>query len=86
MREWSPYVIKVVLHHYASKEKFELDDLPLYRETISSLTEKGLVAPNEFGYVDVTQKGEALVQAWCATPTPILKWVDPRFESQSRDF
>ncbi len=87
MREahWTPYAIEIILHHYCSKAKFSRPDAPAYVECVKSLTDQGILVPNEFGYADVTHKGEALIKAWCATPVPIQKWVDPRFEAALQD-
>ena len=77
---WTPFVINVVLHHYASPTPFDRAHLPHYKEVVKDLTERGILLPNEFGYCDVTERGRALVSLWCETPIPMQKWVDPRFE------
>lgn len=84
-RHWTPFVINVVLHHYARPEKFERHHLPLYQETTDSLVRQGIMTPNEFGYFDLTPKGQHLVEAWCSTPAPVMKWVDPRFDAALKD-
>lgn len=74
---WSPYEIKVILHHYSSMATFENCDAPIYEPTVDKLLSMGVLieAEDAFG---VTELGAALVKMWCDTPLPVRKFVDPR--------
>lgn len=85
MTYWTPYAIKIVLHHYVTKEKFEYAHAPAYAEYSRSMVEQGILAPNDRDCFDVTEKGMALIQAWLDTPIPVMKWVDPRFDKAMED-
>lgn len=75
---WTPYVIRLVLHHHVSPAAFEYKHAPIYPETIGRLCAEGILVPDGDNYT-TTDLGEALVQMWCSTPIPVVKYVDPRF-------
>ena len=84
MSYWTPYGIKIILHHYVTNEKFEYAHAPAYQSNSRSMVEQGLLTPTELGgSFDVTEKGRALIQSWLDTPIPTMKWVDPRFDNES---
>lgn len=75
---WTPYVINVVLHHHARVGPFEYKHAPIYPNTIEMLLKNGLLVEDGENYT-TTDLGKALVKAWCDTPIPVVKYVDPRF-------
>ncbi|WP_376742465.1 hypothetical protein [Ensifer canadensis] len=74
---WSPYQIKVILHHHSSAAVFEYASAPLYRPTIDQLVEAGILFEDD-GSLGTTALGNALVKMWCETPLPVRVFVDPR--------
>ncbi|MCY1218451.1 hypothetical protein D9M72_304000 [compost metagenome] len=74
---WTPYEIKVILHHYSSMAPFESCAAPIYEPTVNKLLSMGVLieAEDAFG---ATELGAALVKMWCDTPLPVRKFVDPR--------
>lgn len=74
---WTPYQIKVILHHYASPTEFQHYGSPIYRPTVKQLIKDGILIERE-GVLEATELGEALVKMWCETPLPIRTYVDPR--------
>lgn len=87
---WTPFVIRVVLHHFYSTAECELSNSPIYPQTIHDLMEQGVIehrdqcAGGETAY-QTTALGRALVDMWCKQPLPIVTYVDPRFaEGQPR--
>lgn len=79
MHMWSPFVIKVVLHHYASPAPFPGDGAPIYPKTVADLVNSGILVESEAGSITTTDLGNALVKMWCETPLPVQQWIDPRF-------
>ena len=74
---WTPYQIKVILHHHSSAAVFEYASAPLYRPTIDQLVSDGILFEDD-GSLGTTQLGNALVKMWCETPLPVRVFVDPR--------
>ncbi|ANL02678.1 hypothetical protein [Rhizobium phage RHEph18] len=79
---WTPYEISVVLHHYVSSSPFPHKDAPIYRPTIDKLWSLGVLSITE---MEVTELGKALIDQWLRTPLPIVKYVDPRFETSGTE-
>lgn len=82
-RNWSPFEIRVVLHHHCSPSPFVDAHAPIYADVVAKLRECGVLEGDSL--LRTTPKGEALVNAWCATPVPVQIWVDPRFDAALQD-
>jgi hypothetical protein len=74
---WTPYQIKVILHHYSSAAEFENSGAPIYHPTVAELIKAGVLI-HENGVLTTTELGVALVKMWCETPLPVRTYVDPR--------
>lgn len=84
-RMWTPFQMRIVLHHYGSSAECPHSNAPIYPETIDRLKGLGVLEDRESGAdgetpYQVTAKGMALVEMWCAQPLPVPRFVDPRFE------
>jgi hypothetical protein len=79
-RPWSPFDIRLMLHFYASPtERFEQAHAPIYAERVQSLVDAGLIETDRGAATHIaTEKGRALVNMWCETPVPEIRYVDPR--------
>ncbi|RVP13110.1 hypothetical protein CN085_19555 [Sinorhizobium meliloti] len=75
---WSPYVIKVILHHHTMFAEFENCNAPIYKPTIEGLVRDGILERKLDGNLGTTELGAALVAMWCETPLPVRTYVDPR--------
>lgn len=82
---WTPYQMKIVLHHHTCHDEFPGKFAPAYGQTVEILTALFILRKEEDGRLTTTEKGKALVDMWLATPMPERKWVDPRFEEANRD-
>lgn len=80
----TPLQIKMVLHYYAIAEPYALLD-PAHANSDAVCTQRALlcsdglieaIAGSPSGY-RITPRGEAYVDAVCATPLPVSKWVIP---------
>lgn len=83
MQYWSPFILRIILHcHTQPTERFAQYNAPIFEKTISSLVDKGLVAPMDGGYetYETTEKGKAFVQMLLSTPSPVERYMDPRFD------
>lgn len=79
-RSWAPFDIHVMLHHYAVREPFSREHVPAYKDSLARLTKLGLLAWNEEQQATIaTPLGEAMVNMWCETPVPIVRYIDPRY-------
>ncbi|MEK1893174.1 MAG: hypothetical protein AAAB20_07835 [Rhizobium sp.] len=76
---WTPYKIKLVLHYHVSSAPFPENSAPIYIPTIDELVCSGVLTKADDFWV-TTDLGKALVELWCATPLPVVKYVDPRFD------
>ncbi|MBT1154349.1 hypothetical protein J1C56_01960 [Aminobacter anthyllidis] len=90
-RQWTPFEMKIVLHHYGSIAEFGGCAAPIYPETISRLKELGVLEDRiathdeDKNPYQTTVLGNALVEMWCQQPLPVVTYVDPRFaEGQPR--
>jgi hypothetical protein len=77
---WTPYVIGIVLHHHTRPTPFEYQHATAYPEVIARLCQEGILVSNGETFT-TTDLGRELVHMWCCTPAPIVKYVDPRFET-----
>ena len=75
---WTPYQIEIMLHHHCSGAPFERSDAPAYPGAVKGLKDLGLLDDFE-GHPRSTLLGQALIEMWCATPIPHMRFVDPRF-------
>lgn len=81
---WSPYEIEIMIHHYGSRAPFPRSEAPAYSGTVTRLVQAGLLeSVNESPY-RATELGRGLVELWMATPVPVVKFIDPRFERSTR--
>ncbi|WP_395451173.1 hypothetical protein ACHMW7_16100 [Aminobacter sp. UC22_36] len=87
---WSPFQMKIILHHYGSFSECPQSNAPIFDDTVSRLKEIG-VLENRQNHADgespyhLTDLGVALVDMWGAQPLPVVTYVDPRFaEGQTR--
>lgn len=83
---WTPYQIEIMLHYHCSVGAFVRWRAPIFDETLGDLVSMGLLAPYDDGIrpsdpycYTTTERGRALIEMWCATPIPEMKFVDPRF-------
>lgn len=87
---WTPFQMRIVLHHYGSSAECPHSHVPIYAETIQHLKGCGVLEDREQGAggetpYQTTAMGKALVEMWCQQPLPIVTYVDPRFaEGQPR--
>jgi hypothetical protein len=79
---WSPFDIKLMLHHHCCLEKFEYHDSPIYPERLQSLIDNDLLERDELGVLCSTPRGKALVEMWCAQPLPVATYIDPRLVAE----
>lgn len=79
-QQWTPYAIEIILHHHCSNVPFERANAPAYAGYVERLRSAGVLDYDSDSVLRTTAKGQALVSAWCATPAPVMRWVDPRFE------
>lgn len=75
---WTPYIIDVILHHHTSHAMYPNHSAPLYQPTIVDLIDNGILV-NSGEHLTTSDLGKALVELWCSTPLPVVKFVDPRF-------
>lgn len=91
---WTPFQIRIVLHHYSSTAACESSRAPIYAETVARLVDLGVLewrpecakecAAHETPFC-TTPMGRGLIEMWCQQPLPIVTYVDPRFaEGQTR--
>lgn len=80
MMRWSPYRIRVILHHHVSTEPFPESGAPSYIQTIDQLVTDGILQKDQDNFWVTTDLGKALVGLWCETPLPIVRYADPRFD------
>ena len=80
---WTPYEIDVILHHHVTSDPHPVNHTLHYAGTIKKFLDIGLFERDENGVVRTTEMAHALIDMWLATPLPISKWVDPRFEEQA---
>lgn len=78
---WTPYQIEIMLHHHCSGARFPREDAPAYPYELKGLMDAGLLDYQD-GIPRSTLLGQALIEMWCATPVPEIRFIDPRF---SRD-
>ena len=80
----TPLQIKMVLHYYAIAEPYALLD-PAHAKSAAVCAQRALLcsdglieatAEAQSGY-RITPRGEAYVDALCAMPLPVSKWVMP---------
>lgn len=77
-RRWTPFAMGLVLHHHCTLEPHPRAQAPIYPSVIAQLVEEGVLTLFE-GEWRTTPLGAALVEMWCTTPLPVMKFVDPRF-------
>jgi hypothetical protein len=77
---WTPYQIRIILHHHTTRSEFPENHTKLFAETIARFVDEGLLQRDDEGLVVTTAKASALIDLWRSTPVPVMKWVDPRFE------
>jgi hypothetical protein len=75
---WSPYEIRIILHHYTTASEFPESHTQLFTETIQRFIGMGLLLRNDDGFLETTDMAAALVGFWSNTPLPVQKWCDPR--------
>ncbi len=80
MKRWSPYRIRLILHHHISSAPFPESEAPLYIQTIDELVSSGILQKDQDNFWVTTDLGKALVDLWCETPLPIIRYADPRFD------
>lgn len=76
-KHWSPYDIEVMLHHHCSRAPFSRSGAPAYGDAIRKLKGLGLLEEGASS-PQTTAAGAALVEMWCKTPIPVIRYVDPR--------
>ena len=80
----TPLDIELLLHYHCRACDFERLDAPAVRESLDHFLREGILrsrseadgAAYPASYI-VTEKGFVLVQALCATPYPVQRWVMP---------
>lgn len=78
---WTPYDIELMLHHHCRRVPFERRDAPIFQDRMDSLVKVGLLEFSDEQQLYVsTPLGAALVEMWCNTPIPAVKYVDPRLD------
>jgi hypothetical protein len=80
-RNWTPYEIEIILHHYCSFAKFERDDAPAYAPCRDQLIQFGVLEWRD-GIPKTTKQGDVLVEMLLQTPMPQNVWLDPRTGKQ----
>ena len=71
------YQIEIMLHHHCSGARCEREDAPAYAGELKGLIDAGLLDYMD-GIPRSTLLGQGLIEMWCATPIPEIRFVDPR--------
>lgn len=82
---WTPYQINIILHYHCCAGQWPLHTAPIFNETVCGMVAEGLLQPSgmngaKLHIYETTERGKALVEMWCATPIPEMRYVDPRFD------
>jgi len=67
--------IEVLIHCRVSPTRHPRADAPAVREALTRLENNGLIARQEGGFYDTTDRGRAHLKQLCSLPWPIKKWV-----------
>lgn len=75
----SPNDIEIVLHFWCSPAAHPRQDAPAVADAIQRFVEAGLFKRSEHAAngIECTDGARVLVEALCATPIPVQKWVMP---------
>jgi hypothetical protein len=76
-RQFTPYEMGIILHHYSSLDRFPRESAPVYGPTLQRLSERGLIEWRD-GIPRTTEIGNYLVESWLQTPLPRCEWRDGR--------
>lgn len=78
---WTPYQINIVLHYHCCVGPWPLHTAPIFKETMRDLVALGILELVSLDLIQyqTTDRGKALVEFWCATAMPELRYFDPRF-------
>jgi len=75
----SPLAIRLILHVHAIAEPIENITSPAVKELMDEFLRDGLIATWDFGSgYQTTERGRIWVDMICATPIPVMAWIDPR--------
>ena len=74
----TPCEIEVMLHCYYSLVPHPRLRYPAINEALNNLWNLNLIKPTKENVFGATEKGKAWVAMICATPIPVLEWLDPR--------
>ena len=78
----TPYQIEIVLHFHYSPEPWPQADAPAFPQTLSGLIGDDLLSARAGpGCYETTPRGKVLVDMWCSTPLPEMRFIDPRFDN-----
>ena len=82
---WTPYQINIMLHYHCCVGPWPLHSAPIFKDTMNDLVSNGLldVVSADMHQYQATDRGRALIEMWCATPIPEMRFVDPRFAIRS---
>ncbi len=76
-RHWTPYEIKIILHHAHGFAPFPEADAPLYQPTVGRLMQMHVMEYRD-GIARCTDIGMAFVELLLQTPLPRAVIIDPR--------
>jgi len=78
----SPSDIEVLIHYHCCVDQHERIEAPAVADGIRWFLENGLLRQRleESKYTssyETTERGKALIEAWCSQPLPVQVWVIP---------
>lgn len=76
----SPSDIEVLLHYHCSPNPHPRYTANAVREATEEFLDLGLIEPAPRETYTTTEGGKVLVEALCATPFPVKRWVMPTKE------
>jgi hypothetical protein len=77
----TPLAIEMILHFHITREPYPNSHCGPQQEILKEFLDRGLIEfPLDIGQYRTTEKGAAWVEMICATPYPVIRFVDPRFE------
>jgi hypothetical protein len=82
----SPSDIEVLIHYHCCADEHERIEAPAVRDGISWMLDMGLLKPRVdrgrySSSYETTERGKALVDAWCSQLLPVQVWVIPGREA-----
>lgn len=78
--KWTFYDLEIFMHHRCSPAEFDRAFAPAYQPALMNLIQCGLLAPDEEGIIRSTPMGDAFGEMLKATPLPVQRFIDPRFD------